>query len=61
MQQAQTREWLTVNEFKKRHPNLGKTLIYEAVRSGSLRSLKLGGKILIASDSLDELANEPQS
>ena len=50
------REWLTVEEFRRRH-NLGKNLVYDAVRDGRLVSARLGGKILIASDALDQLAS----
>lgn len=50
-------EWLTVAEFRKRH-GLGRTLVYEERRKGKLKSIKLGGKILIRSDSLDILAEE---
>ena len=50
------REWLTVEEFRRRH-NLGRNLVYEAVRERRIRSLRLKGKILIASDALDDLAD----
>ena len=50
------REWLTVPEWRSRHPFLGKNKVYLAVRDGTLMSVKIGGKILIASDALDELA-----
>ena len=49
------REWLTVAKFKKRNPNLGKNLIYDAVREGRLPSIRIGGKILIPDDALDQL------
>ena len=49
------REWLTVAQFRERNPQLGKNLIYDAVRDGRLPSIKLGGKILIPSDALDQL------
>jgi|1_EtaG_2_1085319.scaffolds.fasta_scaffold03622_12 excisionase family DNA binding protein len=50
------REWLTVTQFKERYrKQLGKNLIYDAVREGQLPSIKLGGKILIPSDALDQL------
>ncbi len=48
------KEWLTVEQFRRRH-NLGKNLVYEAVRDNRLPGLKLGGKILIPSDALDQL------
>ena len=49
------REWLTVAQFKERNPQLGRNLIYESVRAGRLPSIKVGGKILIPSDALDQL------
>ena len=55
------REWLSVAEFRIRHPQLGKNLVYEAVRSGRLLSIKVHGKILIASDALNQLAAATQA
>ena len=49
------REWLTVARFRERNPQLGKNLVYEAVRDGRLPSIRIGGKILIPSDALDQL------
>ena len=48
-------EWLTVEQFRIRH-HLGRNLVYDMVRQMRLRSVKLGGKILIASDALEILA-----
>ena len=52
---ATEQEWLSVEQFRRRH-KLGKNLVYDAVRQGRLRSVKLGGKILIATDALEMLA-----
>lgn len=49
------REWLTVLEFRERH-RLNKNLVYEQIREGKIQSIKVGGKILVASDALDQLA-----
>ena len=49
------REWLTVLEFRERH-RLSKNLVYEQIREGKIQSTKVGGKILVASDALDQLA-----
>ena len=49
------REWLSVPEWRQRHPQIGKNKVYELVRDGTLKSLRLGGKILVASDALDIL------
>jgi hypothetical protein len=57
MDTTEERSWLTVKEFMKQH-KLGKNLVYEAVRQRRLKSCRLMGKILIASDALDLLAEE---
>ena len=47
------RQWLPVKEFKKtKAPYLGINAIYHACESGELASIRLGGRILIASDAL---------
>ena len=51
------KEWLTVTEFCQRY-GLGKNLVYDSVRERRLRSIKLGGKVLIAADALNELADK---
>ena len=48
----------TVPEFLKAHPYLGKNLVYEQIREGKIPSIKVGGKILVPSDALDQLAEE---
>ena len=53
---ASSREWLTVPEWRRRHPYLGKNKVYTAVGDGTLKSIRIGGKILVASDALDVLA-----
>ena len=52
---ATEQEWLSVEQFRRRH-NLGKNLVYDGVRLGRLKSVKLGGKILIAANALALLA-----
>ena len=47
--------WLTVSEFRGRFPQMGRSLIYESVRKGGLSSIRIGGKILIPSNTLDRL------
>ncbi len=56
MDTTEERRWLTVKEFMEQH-KLGKNLVYDAVREGRLKSCRLMGKILIASDALDLLAD----
>jgi len=51
------RQWLPVKEFKKtKAPYVGINAIYHACESGELASIRLGGRILIASDALDLLS-----
>ena len=53
--QIPEREWLSVKQFKAKHPNLGTNLIYRGCETGELASIRIGGRILIASDALDLL------
>ena len=48
------REYLSVKEFKDRLGVSG-NLIYEQVRQGVLPSVRLGGRILIPVDALEQL------
>ena len=52
------REWLSVPQWRERHPQIGKNKVYELVRNGTLESLRLGGKILVSSDALDRLSEQ---
>ena len=48
------RKWLPVKEFKKtKAPHLGINSIYRGCETGELASMRIGGRILIASDALD--------
>ena len=48
------RKWLSVKKFKKTEaPELGINLIYRGCETGELLSIRIGGRILIASDALD--------
>ena len=53
---ASSREWLTVPEWRRHHPYLGKNKVYKAIGDGTLKSIRIGRKILVASDALNELA-----
>ena len=56
--------WLPVLKFHKLHPEAGAlNYLYELCRQGVLRSCRLGktGKILIAENALDILAEEQRS
>jgi len=57
----QQAEWLTVSQFKDRHPYLGLNKIYDEARSGGLASITVGTKVLIRSDALDLLLEKQQS
>ena len=48
------REYLSVKEFKDRL-GVSRNLIYEQVRQGVLPSVRLGGRILIPVDALEQL------
>ena len=57
MADNEEREWITVKSFHERHPEAGgRNFIYEKARTGELASIRLGSRILIASDALDQLA-----
>lgn len=45
-----------VPDFLRAHPYLGKNLVYEQIREGKIPSIKVGGKILVPSDALEQLA-----
>lgn len=55
VEQSARRQYLTVKQFRDRHPNLGVNLLYDQVRTGEIPSIRLGGKILIPSDAFDRL------
>ena len=51
------RQWLPVKEFKKTvAPFLGINAIYRGCETGELASIRVGGRILIASDAFDLLS-----
>ena len=55
----QPREWLRVPAFRRHHPEFGSSnFIYRMAHEGKLLSIKVGGRVLIASDALDILAEE---
>lgn len=57
------REWISVSEWMRRNPGaLSRNGIYDAVAQKRLKSIRVGGKILIASDALDVLGeNQTQA
>ena len=54
MEQKHPREWLTVQGFLKRFP-LARTHVYEKVRDGTIPSVRIGRRILIPTDVLDQM------
>ena len=51
------RDWITVQAFHQQHPHTGsRNHLYNLCATGVLRHVRLGGKILIASDALELLA-----
>ena len=46
--------FISVREFTKRH-GLSRNLIYEQLRKGALPSVRLGGRILIPADALQQM------
>ena len=48
--------WETVRQFQQRNPNLSVNFIYSLCAQGELRSIKVRGKVLVASDALERLA-----
>ena len=46
--------WLTPKEFMARY-GIGRTLMYESLRQGRLRHVRIGSKILVRGDALELL------
>ena len=49
-----TTPFISVREFKERH-GLSRNLVYEQLRKGVLPSVRLGGRILIPVDALEQM------
>ena len=49
-----TAPFISVREFKERH-GLSRNLVYEQLRKGVLPSVRLGGRILIPVDALEQM------
>ena len=59
---TENREWLPVKEWLSRNPHFGRlNFVYEKVADQTLKSIKVGAKILIASDALELIAAETDS
>lgn len=60
--ETQEYEWLQVKAFQKRHPEVGApNFIYQMAKAGELPSIKVGGRVLIRSDALDQLLEQQQA
>ena len=51
------KRWLTVREFSQRH-EISRNFVYELCAQGRLPCIRLGVKILIKTDALDQLLVE---
>lgn len=57
MNNETTRRWQPVPVWMQEHPEAGnKNKVYREIGNGTLKPFKLGGRILVASDALDLLA-----
>ena len=53
---SRKQEWTTVPKFLKEHQGLvAKNLIYSAIAKGTISSVRIGRKILIRADCLEQL------
>ena len=53
------REWTTVPKFLKSHKGIvAKNLVYSAIAAGTIPSVRIGRKILITADCLDQLLED---
>ena len=48
-------EWIAAPEFLKRFPLVSKNTFYAAIKTGDLPHIKLGRKIFLPVDALDQL------
>ena len=54
--QGQEKKWYTVDEFLAANPGMfGRSALYEALRDKRMPSVKVGRKILIPANALDQM------
>lgn len=51
-------EWIPAPEFLKRFPLVSKNTFYAAIKTGTLPHIKLGRKIFLPVDALDQLLGD---
>ena len=51
-------QWLSASEFLRRYPLVSKNVFYAAIKKGELPHIKLGRKIFLPIDALDQLLEE---
>ena len=54
-------KWLTIAEFMTSYPLFSRTFLYSNIKNGKIPALKIGGKILIPDNVLDEMLEERMS
>jgi len=59
MVQAQQKKWLTVDDFLAVHKGkFGRSTLYEALRAKTIPSVKIGRRILIPYDALEQILSK---
>ena len=48
-------DWIPAPEFLKRFPLVSKNTFYAAIKDGTLPSIRLGRKLFLPADALDQL------
>lgn len=55
----EAKRWLTVRQFCAEHEHeVSRNLVYDRIRDGTIPAIRLGRKILIPSDALDQMLAE---
>lgn len=49
-------DWMRVDEFLEANPGVARCALYRGAKDGSLRSLRVGRRLLIHAAALEELA-----
>ena len=54
-------KWLTIAEFMSSYPLFSRTFVYSNINNGRIPAVKIGGKILIPANVLDQMLEERMS